>query len=286
MSYKCLHDDLDASDRHAALSDFAYRVWTIALAKSDCRGRILAAAQYLANHLSPFRPFDVAKVEAAILEISGTGLGHLYEAGGKRYLVFHKAQRSCGTGMGRKSLSKCPAPPPGLCECCSGSFQQKDGSATTSATCSAISSPLLSVPTPAVSGPVENPAAGESPGSRETPEEPPPATFSTDREALHLAQRWRGVNGKDSRSLSSLEKASQAFAMTIKAGVDPHAIEAAIQANPGRSPLEIRDLVLPRAGPARASPPAVTGERKTVRWTPPPPEPEEHRANATATPSP
>lgn len=30
---------------------------------------------------------------------------------------------------------------------------------------------------------------------------------------------------------------------------------------------------------ARASPPVVTGERKTVRWTPPPPEPEETRGN-------
>lgn len=259
MSYKCLHDDLERSDRHAALSDWGCRVWMLTLARTDCRGRIEADAVWLSTHIG-YLPFDAGRVEAALQEIVRVGLGHFYEVGGKRYLVFHRAERSCGaTGMG-KAKPRCPAPPPSLCPCCSGSFQQSDASASGSASTSATSLPFPSVVVQE-RGPGETKpsAAGESPGSRETREEPPPASFSTDRVAMHLAQRWQATNGKDSRALSSLEKASQAFAMTLKAGVDAKVLEAAIKANPGRSPLDLRDIVLPRIRAAPMQP--ALGER-------------------------
>lgn len=93
----------------------------------------------------------------------------------------------------------------------------------------------------------------------------PPTPLTANREALHLAQRWRGVNGRASTALSSFAKATHAFEITLAAGADAHAIEAAIVANPGRSPLEIRDIVLPRVARTRAAPPQESVEESTRR---------------------
>lgn len=70
--------------------------------------------------------------------------------------------------------------------------------------------------------------------------------WSTNRVAIHLAQRWEAQNA---RGLCDPAKASHHFQAGLDAGIDPHALERAISENKGHLPYKIVDALKPKIQP-------------------------------------
>lgn len=117
--YKALEASIRSSEKHAEISDFAYRVWAQGLAVSDIVGRLTANPRKFQAEAIPLLDYDEPKLLAAFNELKASKLVHFYEVEGKPYMVFHDHEE-CNKGT--KNLkyqlrSKVPPPPPSLCFC-------------------------------------------------------------------------------------------------------------------------------------------------------------------------
>lgn len=116
--YKALDESVSTSEKLAAISDFAFRVWACGLARADIMGRIDAKLRQFRALVVPLVACDDAKVEAAVQELEACGLLHLYAVAGHRYGIYHDHD---AYNVGLRNLvnqrSKCPDPPIGLCRC-------------------------------------------------------------------------------------------------------------------------------------------------------------------------
>ena len=116
--YKALDESVSCSAKLAGVSDFAFRVWACGLARADIVGRIDAIAVQFRALCVPLAPQGVAEVEAALQELVGAGLLHLYESRGHRYGVYHDhGAYNPSLGNLANQRSRCPEPPGDLCPC-------------------------------------------------------------------------------------------------------------------------------------------------------------------------
>jgi len=116
--YKAKEQSIRDSEKLANLSDFAYRVWDMALTASDLVGRITARPKKLWAQAMPLIPFDEARYTAALEELKREKLVHPYAVEGKEYMVFHDHEdHNKGLKNLRNLRASCPPPPPSLCYC-------------------------------------------------------------------------------------------------------------------------------------------------------------------------
>lgn len=164
--YKALQDTIGLSTKLSSLTDFQFRVWSMGLAKSDTFGRIQADAKLFKAAAMPLSDVSESKVKTAIEAIERAGLIHLYELGGKRYMVFHDHEQA-GTGNLRYRKSAFPAPPSSICRCVKTSQDEETGTAVTTAVPTAVTTADVHVHVPVLS-PVhakEGGVGGETPSA-------------------------------------------------------------------------------------------------------------------------
>lgn len=116
--YKALDESVSTSEKLAAISDFAFRVWACGLARSDIVGRIDAKTRQFRALCLPLVSCDDAQVDGAINELAEAGLLHLYDVGAHRYAIYHNHKvHNPGMSNLRNQRSRYPEPPADLCRC-------------------------------------------------------------------------------------------------------------------------------------------------------------------------
>lgn len=154
--YKALDQSIRDSEKLAEVSDFAYRVWNQGLATSDMAGRIPAAPKRFWAHAMPLVEYDEQRILAAIQELAAKRLVHLYEADGKRYMVYHEHEDH---NKGMKNLRNvhpaCPPPPQNLCYCVT--YAAGEEAASADATAVPTAEPSTGVPLSLLFSPVHVP---------------------------------------------------------------------------------------------------------------------------------
>ncbi len=94
-----------------ALSDRAFRMWLVGITQADDEGRFVCEPSQMRLLAFGYHPeVSVEDAEAAIQEVTRTGLVRLYAVNGTRYAVFPSWKDH--QKINRPSPSKLPSPPP------------------------------------------------------------------------------------------------------------------------------------------------------------------------------
>lgn len=118
--WKRLDPKIATSEKHARLGFSSLTLWVMMLPHTDSKGRYWANAAFIKGQCMPmFDHVRLEQVEAALLDLQKVGLIHLFDVGGKRYLVFHDVEDFNPPGALRYSRPQWPDPPDDLCKCCS-----------------------------------------------------------------------------------------------------------------------------------------------------------------------
>jgi hypothetical protein len=116
--WKRLDQKISTSEKLASFKFTPFTLWTMMLPHADCEGRYWANASFIKGQaLTMFQDVTHADIEAALLELDKIGLVHLYEAEGKRYLLFHDHTEMNPPGSLRYQRPRWPAPESKKCEC-------------------------------------------------------------------------------------------------------------------------------------------------------------------------
>ncbi len=151
--WKKLHPKIATSEKHAKFGFNPFTLWTMMLPHTDTTGRYWANAAFIKGQCLPlFDHVRLEQVEEALLDLERVGLIHLFDVGGKRYLVYHDSPEHNPTGGLRYQKSEWPEPPPQLCGCLS----RRDNDVVTAAS-----------PPPSLSQPLSEPPDRPMPGSPE-----------------------------------------------------------------------------------------------------------------------
>lgn len=114
---KLLKDTIGASEKHAGLSDFEFRLWTQLLPVADAFGRFPLSGVLIHSQAMPLKNARPVDVEAAAIRIARAGLFHIYSVGSKRFLVYHDHDEHNPSKFLKNRKARWPAPPPELCRC-------------------------------------------------------------------------------------------------------------------------------------------------------------------------
>ena len=137
--WKKLHPKIATSEKHAKFGFSPFTLWTMMLPHTDTAGRYWANAAYIKGQCLPlFDHVRLEQVEEALKDLERVGLIHLFDVGGKRYLVYHDSAEHNPTGGLKFQRPEWPAPPDGICGCLS----RRDNAVVTAA------SPLSSFSSP------------------------------------------------------------------------------------------------------------------------------------------
>lgn len=118
--WKRLHPEMSASDKFPKLGFNPMTLWTLMLPHSDSKGRYWASPSWIKGQvLTMFEEVTGQDIKAALLKLAEVKLIHLYDLGGKTYLVYHDHEDHSGMGSMRYSAPKWPAPDDKLCPCVS-----------------------------------------------------------------------------------------------------------------------------------------------------------------------
>lgn len=116
--WKRLDEQISLSEKHAKLSWEAFGIWTYILPNTDSKGRYPADPRVIKARCLTYRAaLSLESVEAALLELQLERVIHLFDMGGKRYLVIHDHEEWNPPGALRYAEAKYPSPPLDLCEC-------------------------------------------------------------------------------------------------------------------------------------------------------------------------
>lgn len=111
--WKPVSTDLALSDAHESLSHLAYKLWVQLLPFTDVKGRYRADSGLVKQQCLPLSSARLPSVDEALAELASANLIHLYDVGGKRYLVYHEPPK---TGL-KYQRTRFPDPPASLCPC-------------------------------------------------------------------------------------------------------------------------------------------------------------------------
>ena len=115
--WKRLDQMISSSDKFPKLGFNHMTLWAMMLPHTDSRGRYLANLSWIKGQVLPFFDVRLEQIEASLGKLAEVGLIHLYDAAGKKYLVYHDhADFNTGGAMANMP-SKWPDPPPSLCVC-------------------------------------------------------------------------------------------------------------------------------------------------------------------------
>lgn len=116
--YKALHQTIRSSEKHAALSDYAERIWTRGLVAADMVGRLTANPKKFHVEAIPMLPYDEGKIIAAFKELEAVNLCHFYKVDGKPYMVFHEHDEHNKAARNLRNIKgSYPPPEPSVCPC-------------------------------------------------------------------------------------------------------------------------------------------------------------------------
>lgn len=180
------------------------------LPHTDTTGRYWANAAFIKGQCLPlFDHVRLEQVEEALLDLERVGLIHLFDVGGKRYLVYHDSAEHNPTGGLKYQKSEWPSPPPGVCKCQS----RRDNDVVT--------------------------AASLSPSSSSPPPPPEPETEPPEfkGEAAQLAIAWIRGSGERCKKETAMNKIQAA----LDVGVPSSEIRDAFKAAKGEKIWEILD---------------------------------------------
>ena len=210
--YKAMHQSMAHSEKLAALSDFAHRVWTCGVVAADMVGRITAIPVVFHAKAFPLILCDREKIKAAFEELKAAKLCHFYEVEDKPYMVFHDHDEHNKTARNLRNIRpSCPPPMPGLCYCVVYTPKEEGDSST---------------PVPTAVVPEKRGSVGER------------------RASNALAQLWNDGPGEHLNGKAATEKIQAA----IDVGVDPQLIEQHFwdhQRIKGRKIWEVLDPLRP-----------------------------------------
>ena len=149
--WKKLHPKIATSEKHAKFGFSPFTLWTMMLPHTDTTGRYWANAAFIKGQCLPlFDHVRLEQVEEALVDLEKVGLIHLFDVGGKRYLVYHDSSEHNPTGGLKFQRSEWPAPPDGICGCLS---RRDNAVVTTASPPLSLSSSLSSNPNPPSSSP-------------------------------------------------------------------------------------------------------------------------------------
>lgn len=116
--YKRLQDTLPESRKLGRVSDFAFRCWTVALAKADWFGRLTAEPdKFRITCFANRSSVTDSEVMSALDELADANAIHLYRIPEGRFLLIHRHEEHNPTGGLKTRPVRCPPPPAGLCRC-------------------------------------------------------------------------------------------------------------------------------------------------------------------------
>lgn len=115
--WKRVDELLSHSEKHAQLGFNALRVWLWTLPHTDCNGVFTADPRLVKAQCMPLLDVRLDQVEAALAELVSARLIHLFDAGSKRYLVFHDHDQWNPPGNLKFQRGKYPLAPESVCQC-------------------------------------------------------------------------------------------------------------------------------------------------------------------------
>lgn len=135
---------MSASEKFPKLGFSHMTLWAMMLPHTDSKGRFLANATWIKGQVLPMFDVRLEQVEASLKKLVEVGLIHLYDAGGKGYLVYHHHADFNSTGAMGNLAPKWPDPPAELCVCVVGLKERRSSSGSSATRAVIVSSRLLS----------------------------------------------------------------------------------------------------------------------------------------------
>lgn len=122
--WKRLSDEVSLSGKLAKLSWRTLAVWLYLLPNTDAQGRYSAEGDVILGRcMTRRKDITPEQIEEELRVLDAERVLHLYDHGGRRFLVLHDHKVWNPPGALRYSESKCPPPPPSVCRCVSGPEQ-------------------------------------------------------------------------------------------------------------------------------------------------------------------
>jgi hypothetical protein len=115
--WKRLDQKISTSEKLASFQFTPFTLWTMMLPHADCEGRYWANPAFIKGQCLTMFDVTPEQIEAALIELDKVGLIHLYEAEGKRCLLFHDHQEMNPPGSLRYQRPRWPTPESKRCEC-------------------------------------------------------------------------------------------------------------------------------------------------------------------------